>query len=361
MRKKGKIILGIILILVVAGVVYRFVSDTAETVAYETRPTVSVELPKIGDITLYTDLIGTIEPQSKASVIPKIGGEILEIFFKAGDMVEAGQALCRIDSDLLTSLKISMDKAAIAVSDSNNALVRTQALFASGGVSQEALEQAQTAVKNAQLSYEAAKNQYDLQLKYTTVTAPIGGIVESRNIEIHDHVNTGTEICVISAKDQLQVNFGVTEKTLKNISVNDNITIEKNGLDYQGSITEIGTMVNSSTGLYDVKAAMPETEGLTTGMRVKITVVMNRAAGVLTIPLDAVNYDDGNSFVYCVENGVANKTEFESGIYNSQVMEVQSGLTGDSMIITSWSNELIDGAEVLLEQDGNESDKETEN
>ena len=107
-----------------------------------------------------------------------------------------------------------------------------------------------------------------------------------------------------------------------------------------------GSMANSA-GLYDVKARMDKTGGLTTGSRVKINVVMSRAENVMTVPVDAVSYDDGAPFVYCNEGGVAKKTMIESGIYDQERMEVLSGLTYDSQVITTWSNELVDGAEIL--------------
>ena len=56
----------------------------------------------------------------------------------------------------------------------------------------------------------------------------------------------------------------------------------------------------------------------------------------------------------------------ESGIYDSNTMEVKSGLTEESMVITSWSNELMDGAEVVLaseetaEDQGEEADAQAE-
>ena len=77
------------------------------------------------------------------------------------------------------------------------------------------------------------------------------------------------------------------------------ISIEKNGTAYEGVVAEIGTMVNSATGLYDAKASIPQSAGLTTGTRVKLTAVMSRAENVLTVPVDAVNYDKGEPFVYC--------------------------------------------------------------
>lgn len=74
----------------------------------------------------------------------------------------------------------------------------------------------------------------------------------------------------------------------------------------------------------------------------------------MTIPVDAVSYDGGVPFVFCYEDGIAKKTEIESGIYDARIMEVTAGLTENSAVITSWSNELQDGAEVLTEESVNE-------
>lgn len=361
MKSKKKLAFGAIIIIAAGIIGFSVFGKKKEEIPYETRPLVSAEQPQTGDIILYTDSTGTVEPEVKANVMPKMNGEVLEVYFRAGDMVEAGQPLCKIDSDALTTLKINVDSAAISVTDSQNTLTRTQALYSTGAVSHQALEQAQNAADNARLAYEAAKNQYDLQLKYTTVTAPISGVVESRNVEPHDHIDTSSEICKISGTNQIQIKFGITEKTLQNIALNDMISVEKNGVKYEGTVTEISSVVNNETGLYDVKATLTDSKGLTTGTRVKITVVMSKAAGVMTIPVDAVSYDAGVPFVYCYDNGVAKKTEISTGIYDNQKMEVKSGITNDNMVITSWSNELIDGAGVLLGEDNKaqESEKKT--
>ena len=235
--------------------------------------------------------------------------------------------------------------------DADSNLSRTQALFADGFVSQEAMEQAQNNAQSAKISYESAKNQYDLQVKYTTVTAPIDGVIESRSVEPHDHVSPAGEICTISGASQLQVKFGITEKIHQTMELGDSVTLEKNGVDYTGTVTEIGSMVNESSGLYDARAMVPDAAGLTNGSRVKMTIIMDRVSQVLTVPVDAVSYDNGAPFVYLYEDGKAEKTEIEAGIYDDENMEVKSGLTSDSQVIVSWSNELVDQGEVLLAQD----------
>ena len=279
MKKNVKrLIAGAVVLLVAAGIVVRIAGGNKKEEEYETRPTVAVENPKTGDITLYTDLTGTIEPISKAVVQPKIGGELLEVNFQAGDPVEAGQVLCKIDSDALTALQLQMQSASVAADNAARELARIQPLYASGYISQQQFDQAQSSATSARLAYESAKNQYDLQVEYTTVTAPISGVIESRNVEPHDHVGTDTKICVISGGDQLQVKFGITEKILRNMKVNDPIQVEKNGTEYDGNVTEVGSMVNSATGLYDAKAFVNNAESLTScagGVRSKATLEVN--------------------------------------------------------------------------------------
>lgn len=150
-------------------------------------------------------------------------------------------------------------------------------------------------------------------------------MIESRSVEPHDHVSPAGEICTISGASQLQVKFGITEKIHQTMELGDSVTLEKNGVDYTGTVTEIGSMVNESSGLYDARAMVPDAAGLTNGSRVKMTIIMDRVSQVLTVPVDAVSYDNGAPFVYLYEDGKAEKTEIEAGIYDDENMEVKIG------------------------------------
>lgn len=358
MKKGVKIGIGLAVVVIAAAGIFSIFRKEPEVVDDDVRPVIEAQKPQTGTITLYTDVIGTIEPSETVTVTPKIGGEVLEVMFEAGQYVEAGQPLCRIDSDALTALRISMESAQVSMNDANSTLQRTQALFAGGTVSQQALEQAQNAATAARLQYEAAKNQYDLQVEYTTVTAPISGIVESRGVDPHDNISTETTIGVISAKDQIMVKFSVPERVMKNLETGMTVTVDKYGTEYQGNITEIASMADSSSGLYEIKAAVADGTSLTTGSRAKVNVLKEQAEDVMTIPVDAVSYDDGNPFIYIYDNGTAKRVDIESGIYDMDLMEVQGGISPDDMVITSWSNELSDGVEVVLADDENETPAE---
>lgn len=348
--KKGKLIVIILLVAaVLAGVGFMMNRpEPEEAVVEDVRPVVTAEDPIVKDIITYTTLIGTIEPQNVVNVLPKMNGEALEVHFAVGDRVEEGQVLINIHSDALTALKIQVDGALVTMNDANTALSRTQALYSTGSVSQQALEQAQSAARGAKLQYDAAKNSYDLQVGYTTVTAPISGVIESKSVDVHDMVSPAAPICVISGQEQNTVVFGASEKVMKNMSVGMEISLEKMGTEYKGNITEIGSMVNPATGLYSIKAIVEDGDALTNGSKVKVSAVMNQSQQVITIPLDSVFYNNGSPFVYCYSDGRALKIDFEGGIYDGERMEVISGITAEDQVITSWSNELTDQAEVLL-------------
>lgn len=83
MKKRGKI-LALAAIVVVGAVVLSRCGHKNTAAEYESRPTVKVENPVRQDISLYTDLTGLVEPQSRASVMPKMSGEVLEVYFQAG-------------------------------------------------------------------------------------------------------------------------------------------------------------------------------------------------------------------------------------------------------------------------------------
>ena len=60
----------------------------------------------------------------------------------------------------------------------------------------------------------------------------------------------------------------------------------------------------------------------------------------------------GAPYVYCYQDGTAVRTDVEAGIHDEERMEILGGLTAESQVITSWSNELVDGAEVLVKEAG---------
>lgn len=349
MNKIVKAAIGIVVVGAVGAIVFTRINKPEEVIEAVPNPTVRVEAPQAGTITLFTDLTGTVEPSDVVDVINKGSGEVLEVYVSQGDMVQKDQALYKIDNKSLEAAKITMDTARVSLNDAQTNLNRMKVLYESGDISAQNYESVVNSVELARLQYESAKLNYDIQEENTVVLAPIGGLLESFDVEVHDMMSAGAAAAVISGEGSKSISFYVSERVQKGLALGDPIDVEKNGLDYIGYITEIGSMVDSSTGLFKVKASLNEADALATGTKVKLFVTSDKAENVMTVPVDCVDYSNGNAYVYTYDGGTAHQIFFEDGLIDSEKVEVKSGLSYDDQVIVSWSKELYDGAPVNLQ------------
>lgn len=353
--KKGIIIAGVAVAAVVAVIVLPKALRAKPVEIEELLPVVEVQSPELGNIELYRNLVGKVEPSDVVYIYPKMAGEVTEVFVKAGDVVTQGQPICKIDTKQVENARLSLQSAELNRNDAQTNLSRQQALFAAGDISSVAFEQAQTAVKNAQIQYETAKLNYDNQVEYSNITATISGKIEICDIEVHDNISSLNLICVISGEGSKAVSFSVPEKIVNHLEEGDIITIEKNGMEYEGSINEISSMIDAATGLFKIKASVENGDALATGSTVKLYVISDKVENVMTLPVDAVYYSGGNAYLYLYQDGVVKRQPADVGIYDSERIQILSGLTSSDRVITTWSSELFDGSKVTIAGEKQES------
>ena len=352
---KKKIITGAVVVVVLCAVLIPRLLGNKQFAQAVSPPVMEAEQPVMGDIRLTTSLIGKIEPSDVVYIYPKASGDVTAVNVKAGDIVAQGQVICTIDTKQVETAKSSMDSAGLSLKQAREELARQQILYSSGGISDQEYEQYRDNVTRAEISYNQAKYSYETQMEYSQITAPIDGLVEICDMEPYDTVSQSNLICVISGRGSRVVSFSATERIRGYLQEGDTIQVEKDGGSYQGTIYEISTMADETTGLYKVKASMDEDTFLSTGSEVKLYVTSEETTNAMTIPVDAVYYEDGEPYVYVYTDGKVHKRDIESGIYDSNTMEVRSGLTLDDQVVTTWSSELYEGAEVILknqEEDG---------
>lgn len=324
------------------------VQETAVTV-------VRAETPAVGGISLTTGLTGTVEPSEEVHVYAKAGGDVTAVMVTAGDVVEQGQILFEIDTEQVETAKNTMDSAAVTLSEARSNLSRMQILYSSGDLSAQEYEQYVNAGKSAELQYESAKLAYERQVQYSSVTAPISGKIESCDVDVHDRVTQSQDLCVITGEGGNLLSFYVTQRMMKNCAVGDQLEIIKNDSSYSACISEINSMVDSSTGLFKVKARIEETGELAPGTTVKLNLVTDRTENAMLIPVDAVYYSGGQAYVYLYRDGLASMAQIEVGLEDSEHVEVLGGLSADDLVVSTWSSNLYEGANIRLRDEAAES------
>ncbi|MBE6033466.1 MAG: efflux RND transporter periplasmic adaptor subunit [Clostridiales bacterium] len=346
---KGKmkiIIIAAVAIVLIAAIVPRLLDNREAAYEEATPPTVEIANPKIGDISLTSSLIGTVEPSEVEEVYPKISGEVTSVKVKAGQRISAGQVICTIENKQLDTVRIGMQTAQINLSDAKTAMERAEALYAGGDISTQSYEDTKNALSKAQLSYESAVNDYNNQSSYSTITASTSGLVEACDVEVYDNVSPQTKLCVISGGSEKVVAFDATERITKKMQVGDKLELEKNGTKYEGTVSEISTMVDAASGLFKVKATLDPKAALATGTSAKVYVTSDKVENVMIIPAGAVYYENGQALVYTYEKGKAHKVFIQVGISDDKNVQVISGLSNSDQVISTWSSELYEGASV---------------
>lgn len=351
MTKKNiiKIAGSVVVIAVVAGlVVPRILGGNKEEIVAEVPPAVTVVKPENRTIELSSELIGTIEPDSIVYVTPLGSGEITSVNVQTGDMVTAGQLLCVIDTKQVESSRITAETARISYEEAKKNLDRYTVLYQAGDVAEADYQSLVDKVQLAKLQYDNAKIAYNIQLESSQVTAPIAGRVESFNVKVHDMVSPQTNLCVISGEGGKAVTFYVPERIVNGLKTGDSIRVEKNGTDRSATITEVSSMIDQASGLFKVKASVPDGNTLATGTSVKLYVISQRAENVLSVPVDSVYYEGGNPFVYTYVDGKLKKNAVTVGLADNSYTEIKEGIGADDQVVATWTSELYDGSVVTL-------------
>ena len=270
MKKAGKIVIGLVCVGAFGVLMFTRFTKKEEPIEAVPNPTVVVQTPETGNIELSTGLTGTVEPADQVYIIPKGSGEVLEVYVNQGDTVQKGQKLFRIDNKQLDAARITLKTTQVSLNDAQTSVNRMKALYESGDISAQAYEQAVSGLSMAKLQYDSAKLNYDTQSENTVVTAPIAGVLEQFGVQVHDMSAGGSVAGVGSGAGGKTLTFNVSERVMKGLNIGDPVTVEKNGTDYSGAISEIGSMVDASTGLFKVKATLGDADGLASGTMVKV-------------------------------------------------------------------------------------------
>jgi HlyD family secretion protein len=164
--------------------------------------------------------VGIVEAQ-EVNVSSRIEGRIAVLSLNEGDLVEAGQVVCRIeDIDIKNQLARTDAELANAIAELNNAeriRQRSQGLFAESVISVDAYDAAVTRTEKDRAAVQAARanlNYYKDQLADTLVRSPISGLVVSKNLQLGEWANAGVPILTIDDLSTIWARIDLEETQL---------------------------------------------------------------------------------------------------------------------------------------------------
>jgi membrane fusion protein, multidrug efflux system len=339
-------------------------------------PEVAVVTIQPKPVVVTTDLTGRTSANLVAEVRPQVGGIIQKRLFTEGSDVRAGQMLYQIDP---ATYQAALDnaRAGLARSEANLSAIRLKAdrlreLLAEKAVSQQDYDDAAAALKQTQADIQYWQANVDtarINLKYTSITAPISGRIGKSSVTEGALVAVGqsTALATIqqldpmyvditqSTADLLRLQRGLKEGRLNQSDANQKKIqlILEDGSTYplSGTLQFRDVTVDPTTGSVILRAVFPNPNGvLLPGMFIRAVVKEGIDEKALLVPQQAVSRDPkGNPQILIVdaENKVVLRTLALDRAIGDQWL-VASGLAQGDRVIVEGVQKVKPGAAVKV-------------
>lgn len=286
-----------------------------------------------------------IEAHEEAEVVAKVGGEVREIFVEEGDVVRKGDVLARLDGD---RLRLEVAEAEANLRKLERDYNRFKELSAKGLVAKNTAENAQYDLEALQASYDRAR----LELSYTTIRAPIDGVVSARFIKVGNTITANDPTFRVTDLDPLIAYVRIPEKEFRKLATGQKaeVVVDALGGDrLAGTISLISPTVDPQTGTFRVRVEVPdESSRLKPGMFARINIVYEYREDALQIPRNAILDSDGRQSVFIVVGETAERRPIETGLINNGWVEIADGLEGNEQVVVVGQGGLKTGTVVKV-------------
>ncbi|WP_339149648.1 MULTISPECIES: efflux RND transporter periplasmic adaptor subunit [unclassified Sutcliffiella] len=275
------------------------------------------------------------ENQASLSDIPKLQEELNQSLEKSQALLDG------VDTGAVTSLDLVQSTVDVMVKQAQlaNAASQVQQIPTFNTMEMEAqLNQARQGLKQAQQMADA-----------TSITSPIDGIVSELNVVADGIASPNVPIGTIIQLDTIAATFQVNSYQVSKLKAGQDATISFEGLaeTFESKIETVSPTVNQQTNMFSVTVPISNTESaIKGGMRATAFVAVDNLEAQTVVPMDAILYEETNSYVYIIEEGKAVRQDVTTGFRDNEYMQIIEGLKKGQTVAVNGKERLKDGAEI---------------
>ena len=300
--------------------------------------------------------VGQVEGSKEVEVRARVAGTLKRTLYKEGDVVKAGATLFQIDPEpfeiALAQARSQLASEAARGEQTRREAARLKDLVAQRAISQKEFDDASTNSKLTDASLKAAEarvREAELNLSYTTVNAPVGGITGRAQHSDGSLISTsGADglLTTISQADPIWVRFSLSESDLAKLPggrLNRNANPEirlvmPDGSNYpvKGRLNFTASQVDPKLATLQLRAEFPNANaGLLPGQFVRVQLVAGNRDGVFLVPQTAVTQTETGYLVFVLDaEGKAQLRTVKVGDWVGKDWTVLEGLkAGDKVVV----------------------------
>jgi membrane fusion protein (multidrug efflux system) len=330
---------------------------------------VSVVAVMATSVPISAEAVAQTEGAKEVEVRPRVGGILLKKLFEEGAPIKAGQAMFLIDPEpykiALANAQGQLAQQNAHVTQTTRETARLKDLLATQSISQREYDNStsDSAVANAGIMQaSAAVREAQLNLSYTTVTAPTSGVAGrflfSEGALVAPNTSLLTTIVQISP---IWVRFSLSDSELKQLggSVSEKSAqkvtlILPDGTEYghTGKLNFAASQIDPTLGTQQLRAEFANADHqILPGQFVRARVTTGKRDGVFLVPQTAVLTGDQGKFVFVAEKGKDGKTvatvhPITEGGWQGKDWVILSGLKAGDQVIVDNLIKTRPGAEI---------------
>lgn len=312
---------------------------------------------KAMDVPVYRSGVGTVTAAQTVTVKARIDGQLDEVDFSEGQDVRAGQVLVRIDPRTLQAqLAQALAQKARDEAQLGNAradLQRYTTLIAQDSATQQQVDTQKALVAQLEAARKTDEAQIayaQVQLSFTTITAPISGRVGARLIDRGNivHAADAGGLVVINQIDPITVVFTLPDDAFPEIDRAQRSSREplavvaypRNGEQplASGRLVLVNNQIDTATGTVQLKAIFPNpAHALWPGQYVNARLVLGRRPQALTVPAAVVQRSQDGTYAFVIGDDRTVR------IQPIRVAQIQDGLAVIDQGLAAGQRVVVDG------------------
>ncbi len=299
---------------------------------------VKVEKVSLEEIDQIYEFATTVDAAVKNFITSAGGTRIEKIWVEIGQKVVKGQKLVTMENTNLATANSQLDNMKLEVS-------RMEALFESGGISKQQLDQLKT-------QYDVAGRNIENLKRNITLTSPISGVITMRNFDNGD-VAGAQPILQVMQISPVKLKFNINEsfytKVKLGMNVKANVEVFENE-EFGGRISLIAPTIDPLTRTFMVEAQFSNAnQKLRPGMFGRVELNLGKAKKVI-IPDKSIIKQSGtnNKYVFIEKNGIVEYRKVELGRRMGENYELLEGVSDGENVVVSGQTRLLDGKKVVV-------------
>ncbi len=331
------------------------------------QPVTVVAAQKV-DLDVYLRALGTVIPINTVTVKSQVGGQLMSLHFKEGQMVKKGDLLAEIDPRpfqvqlMQAEGQLARDEELLrnALAD----LARYKLLLTQDSISVQQVTTQESLVKQYTGVVKTDKGQIAnarLQLTYARIIAPLSGRVGLRLVDPGNMIQTNDAngIAVITQLQPITVVFSIPQESLPLVlkRLNSGETIPAFAYDQEGKIAlaegkllAVDNQIDTTTGTVKLKAAFENKDNrLFPNQFVNIRLKVDTLCNATVMSTAAIQRGSIGTFAYVVKENktIAVKT-LKLGPTEGDNVAVTEGLAPGELVVTVGGDKLREGSKVAI-------------